>query len=118
MKPRRLAPAIALAAIGLAGLGMPAAAWAMRCGTRLVVEGDLAIDVRAKCGEPTDITRKSVLKPAIIWLNGRPVQVGNGLLDVSVEIWTYDLGPLKLMRQLRIEDGKVVQIDTLGYGHR
>jgi hypothetical protein len=117
MKRKPLVSLIAAAAL-LAGISMPVSAWAMRCGTRLVVEGDLAIDVRSKCGEPTDITRKSVLKPAIIWLNGRPVQVGSGLLDVSVEIWTYDLGPLKLMRQLRIEDGKVVQIDTLGYGHR
>ncbi len=117
MKRKSLLPAVATLTL-MAGLAMPAAAWAMRCGTRLVVEGDSALDVRAKCGEPTEITRKSILRAPIIWLHGRPVQVGSGPLEVGVEIWTYDLGPLRLMRQLRIEDGKVVQIDTLGYGYR
>jgi hypothetical protein len=34
------------------GLALPLAAEAMRCGTKLVQEGDLAIQVREKCGDP------------------------------------------------------------------
>jgi Protein of unknown function (DUF2845) len=29
----------------------------------------------------------------------------------------YNLGPSKLMRRLRFEDGKLVDIETLGYGY-
>jgi hypothetical protein len=36
---------------------------------------------------------------------------------VSVESWIYNLGPNKLMRRIRFEDGIVVQIETLGYGY-
>lgn len=117
MKRKPLSRAL-LPAVLLAGLTLPGAAWAMRCGTRLVVEGDSDFDVRAKCGEPTEISRRYILRPAVVWLNGRPVQVGNGPIEVPVETWTYNLGPLRFMQQLRIEDGKVVRIDTLGYGYR
>jgi hypothetical protein len=35
-----------------------------------------------------------------------------------VEYWTYNLGPNKLMRRLRLEDGVVTEIETLGHGYR
>lgn len=34
-----------------------------------------------------------------------------------VEIWTYNFGPNQLMERVRIENGLVVQIDSLGYGY-
>ena len=43
--------------------------------------------------------------------------VGEDAIEIIVEIWTYNLGPNKLMRQIRFEDGIVVDIDTLGYGY-
>jgi hypothetical protein len=43
--------------------------------------------------------------------------VGNGVVEIPVEVWIYNLGPSKLMRQIRFEDGKVVEIETLGYGY-
>ena len=109
-----LLPALA----GLALLALPASAWALRCGNRLVSEGDPAAKVRAACGAPTQITRSSKLAPAILWMNGRPIQVGNSPVEVTVETWIYNLGPDRLMRRLRFEDGQLVDIDTLGYGYR
>lgn len=100
-----------------AGLALPGAAWAMRCGNRLVVEGDTAGEVRALCGEPTEVRRTGVLRPPVIWVDGRPVRVGSAALEVAVEIWIYNLGPRRFMRQLRLENGRVVDIDTLGYGY-
>jgi hypothetical protein len=38
-------------------------------------------------------------------------------VPVPVETWTYNLGPQKLMRQLRFEDGVLVWIRTLEHGY-
>jgi len=38
------------------------------------------------------------------------------VLEVPVEVWLYNLGPQKLMRRVRFQDGRVVSIETLGYG--
>ena len=40
-----------------------------------------------------------------------------GEIEVPVETWIYNLGPNKLMRRIRFEDGIVVEIETLGYGY-
>jgi hypothetical protein len=36
---------------------------------------------------------------------------------VTVEVWTYNLGPNKLMRTLRFEGEELVDIRTIGYGY-
>jgi hypothetical protein len=38
------------------------------------------------------------------------------MVEIPVETWLYNLGSNQLMRRLRFEDGKVVEIETLGYG--
>jgi len=89
-----------------------------RCGTRLVTEGASRSEVASKCGEPTDVTTaRSIFRRPVIWGYGRPMYVGEDAIEIPVEIWTYNLGPNKLMRQLRFEGGYLVDIDTLGYGH-
>jgi len=35
----------------------PASAFAMRCGTHLIERGDTRLELLARCGEPTDISR-------------------------------------------------------------
>jgi Protein of unknown function (DUF2845) len=103
----------------IAGLAPAVArADAFRCGSKLASEGDTLGQVVAKCGQPTDIVNKTILRPAVIWRDGRPWRVGDGQIEVVVEIWTYNLGPAKLMRRLRFEDGALVAIDTLGRGYR
>lgn len=105
------------AILALAGLAVPGKAHAFRCGNKLVVEGDTAGAVLAKCGEPTEISRKPILRPPVIWRNGRPYRVPGGDIEVIVEFWVYNLGPNKFMRRVRIEDGEVTAIETLGYGY-
>ena len=105
------------AVLVLAGLAVPGEAHAFRCGNKLVVEGDTAGAVLAKCGQPAEITRKLIQRPPVIWRNGRPYRVPGGDLEVEVEFWTYNHGPNKFMRRVRLENGEVTLIETLGYGY-
>ncbi|MCU0758925.1 MAG: DUF2845 domain-containing protein [Steroidobacteraceae bacterium] len=114
----RPAPALTAAAalLSLAAVDV-ARADGFRCGTRLVVEGSTRGEVLARCGDPADVERRSILRRPVFWRHGRPFFLSNDLVEVPVELWTYNLGPHKLMRRLRLEDGVVVEIETLGYGY-
>jgi hypothetical protein len=92
-------------------------AFAFRCGTKLVSEGDTRSQVAAKCGEPTEVDRRSVLREAITWIGGRAYHTAPGLIEIPVESWIYNLGPSKFMQRVRFEDGVVVAVETLGYGY-
>ncbi len=93
-------------------------AYAFRCGSRLVNDGDTRAEVRAKCGEPADVERRSIWRQPVAWLHGRPYRLSSDQIEIPVESWVYNLGPNKLMRRVRFEDGRVVEIETLGYGYR
>jgi len=97
---------------------MPREALAFRCGSKLVSEGDTAGAAVAICGQPTEITRSSALRAPWVWRDGRAYRVPGGQIEVVVETWTYNFGPDRLMQRLKIEDGVVVEIRTLGYGYR
>jgi hypothetical protein len=106
------------AAVLVLGLLACSPAFAFRCGSKLVSEGDSRAEVRAKCGEPVDVvTLRSLFRRPMIWANGRSYFVGQDLMEVPVESWTYNLGPNKLMRRVRFEGGVVADIETLGYGY-
>ena len=95
----------------------PAHADAMRCGSRLVSDGDTRSQVRELCGEPTDVQTRTILRRPYYDFHGRIVYYGDGLIEIPVEIWTYNFGPYKLMRRVRFVDGEVEDIETLGYGY-
>lgn len=106
------------AAVFLLGLLAGSPAFAMRCGTKLVSEGDTRAEVLAKCGDPADkVTLQSVYRRPMIWANGRPYYIGEDFMEVPVESWVYNFGPNKLMRKVRFENGIVADIETLGYGY-
>ncbi|HEU5137180.1 MAG TPA: DUF2845 domain-containing protein [Steroidobacteraceae bacterium] len=102
------------------GLLASSPAFAFRCGTKLVSEGDSRAEVAHKCGEPTDVVnQRSVFRRPVIWGYGRHRSqfIGEDYIEVPVETWLYNLGPNKLMRRVRFEGGYVVEIETLGYGY-
>ena len=105
-------PGICLLAAALAVAG-PAVADSMRCGTKLMTDGDPADKVEAYCGPPVSIERREILRP---WGYQRGVTV-HSTYEVSVELWTYNFGPNKLMYRLRFEDGLLVDVDTLSHGY-
>jgi Protein of unknown function (DUF2845) len=90
---------------------------AMRCGSRLIHDGDTQTAVRDLCGEPSDVQTRSILRRPSYFLNGRYYYFGDALVEVPVEVWTYNFGPYKLMRRVRFVDGLVEEIETLGYGY-
>lgn len=106
------------AALLAASLGPGAAAAdSLRCGTRLITDGDTSAKVEALCGPPAGVTRAEVFRRPVLWRYGRPYYLSDHPVAVAVEFWTYNLGSHKLMRRLRIEDGIVTEIETLGHGY-
>ena len=106
----------ALAALLLA-LAAPASADGLRCGSKLITDGDPRSKVRQFCGEPTDVQTRSILRRPYFNVGGRVYSYGDGYVEIPVEIWTYNFGPYKLMREIRFVDGRVEEIQTLGYGY-
>lgn len=110
---------VLIAAFLIASAFAPSAfADAMRCGSRLVTHGDTRSAVISICGEPNEVETRSILRRPTYSLNGRVVYFGDGYVEVPVEIWTYNFGPYKLVRRVRFVDGRVEEIETLGYGWR
>ena len=87
---------LALAALLLAP-AVPASADGLRCGSRLVTYY---------------IQRRPSFSSG-----GRSYSSGAGFVEIPVEVWTYNFGPYKLMRQIRFVDGVVEEIESLGYGY-
>jgi hypothetical protein len=106
----------AVAALLLA-FAIPASADGLRCGSRLVTNGDPRSKVRHFCGEPTDVQTRYILRRPTFTAGGRFFTYGDGYVEIPVEIWTYNFGPYKLMRQIRFVDGVVDEIESLGYGY-
>lgn len=87
-------------------------AQALRCGNRVVGTGDYDFQVRERCGDPYWIDRSDE------W----HVQGLDGPLErrsqVALETWYYNFGPRSLVQRLEFRDGRVVSIQTAGYGVR
>ena len=109
--------------------GAASIADALRCGSRVVSKGDHKTEVWHKCGEPASIEER-VIYPTVhhpyrrypndhqrqqpYRIHKYPSQVG---IPITVEEWIYNFGPRRLMQKLKFENGKLVHIDSLGYGY-
>jgi hypothetical protein len=89
----------------------------MRCGSKLILPGDIRDKVQALCGEPAEITHSSILRRPSYVRHGRVTYFGDQLTEIPVENWIYNFGPNKLMRRLRFVDGILEEIETLEYGY-
>ncbi len=90
----------------------------MRCETGGVVSsGDTTADVLTNCGKPTQREKRQECRapPA-----GKPRADGQGPFHVTdcvtVDIWTYNFGPHRLVHRLLFKNGRLVAIQTHGYG--
>jgi hypothetical protein len=93
LSPPMTALVLALLAVGcLPGL----ATAGMRCGSKIIDKGTSSAEVTALCGPPAQVDRTGA--------------------DFQIEFWTYNFGPNLLMERVRIEDGVVVDVQSLGYG--
>lgn len=85
-----------------------------RCEPSAVREGASSFDLLARCGEPAvrDLKVLTLTESEGDGAGGRSVT-----RTVSQELWTYDFGPLALVRRALLEEGRVVRVETGGYGY-
>lgn len=87
-------------------------AHALRCGNRVVVEGDRDFQVRERCGEP--FWTESWFGVDIVGRNS-PLERQRGIEWIDSY---YNFGPRALMQRLRFRDGVLYTVESLGYGFR
>jgi len=78
----------------------------VRCGSSLVQTGDPAIVVRKTCGAPDFVDP---------WIAGAGGGFGQGVV-LSMEQWTYNRGPGRLLQIMVFRDGKLYSVTDGGYG--
>ena len=101
-------------------------AQAMRCGSRLISEGDPGDKVVTECGQPTSVDGWEEerydyfdrLPPANRYREFE--RYGNAYrvrAFIRVEIWTYNYGPSRFLDYVRLENGIVRKVYSGGYGY-
>jgi hypothetical protein len=104
MNMRRL-----LAVIGLLLVVAAPAAHALRCGNRLVTNGDFEFQVRNRCGSP-------------YWIEDhyQTLVAGDDRVEVVQPVeysaWYFNFGANRLLVRLLFRDGRLVREDTLNRG--
>ncbi len=110
-----------------------ARATSIRCGVRLITEGDFKARVLAECGEPDHVefweeervygfrnhpSYYGIYEDYEHWQPnyryGKPYRIKK---LVIIEEWTYNHGPGRFMDHLRLENGIVVGITSGDYGY-
>lgn len=95
-----------------------------RCGREIVSAGATKFEVLAKCGKPDSIDKEEVevyTAPQKRWgAEGKTGDQKEGVLLTKIrkgiEIWTYNMGARRFIRILKFESGKLVSVETGGYG--
>jgi len=106
---------IATASLLALGLASASNAFAMRCGTRLISKGDHISKLLRYCGEPEFAQTRAAQRS---YHNRFGQVLFTGFYEeVLIQEWTYNLGPNKLMRVVKMENGVVVDVSHLGYGY-
>ena len=103
---------------------------AMRCRNKLVNEGDPMAKVADLCGKPTQTSTRRILRSGFPRQNldadssrdrtatERELVVHNySYVEIEVEVWLYNQGSSRLMREIVFLDNRVVEINTLGRGY-
>lgn len=116
--------------LGLAALGAlytPLAhADGMRCGNRLISDGDLMYEVKNVCGVPdqaTQRTERRIVSRAVQGTCYTPrgqaylcTTVVQEAVEVVLDEWYYDFGRSVLVKTVTFESGRLVRIVTGSYG--
>ena len=81
-----------------------------RCADKIISVGDTGADLFMKCGEPDWKQSHTEEIVETIDKNEKRKTI------VTVEEWTYNLGPDRFMRIFTLRDGRVVEVRSGGYG--
>ncbi len=107
-------------------IAWPEPAQAMRCGSRLISEGDPGEKVVSECGPPTSV--ESWEEERYDYFDRPPPasryrdfeRYGSSFrvrAFIRVEVWTYNYGPSRFLDFVRLENGIVRRIYSGGYGY-
>ena len=80
------------------------------CAGGIVSTDDRSFDVLAKCGQPD--FRDSHQEEVVQQLDGTKKKV-----FITVEEWTYNLGPNQFTRIVVLKNGRIAEIKTGSYGY-
>lgn len=87
----------------------------MICRNGIVSKGDLQAEVIVKCGEPAQKTEREEKRfDKIKDTHGKE---RTSVSIVTVNDWTFNFGPNEFMQRLLFENGRLVRIESLGYGY-
>ena len=81
--------------------------FAMRCGDKIVYEGDSKFTVKAKCGEPLDVEVED--QPIPIY-NGAGAQIG--VSASTIERWIYQKSSAEFQYELIFDGGELKKINA------
>jgi hypothetical protein len=93
------------------------AAGSIRCGSRIILRGSSSAELASFCGDPAQVNKTSTYAGGGRVVAGNSGVTAGSVEQIEVEIWIYNFGPNQLMQRVRIENGIVVQIDSMGYGY-
>lgn len=105
--------------IVFAGSASAIAGAGFRCSGRIIAVGDSRDYVLEKCGEPTSIEERTE-RTARGFRQRYPEsheELSYILREIRVEVWTYNLGRTQFIRYLTFRNGRLVAIETGGYGY-
>lgn len=117
-------------------LGIPEQALALRCGNKIISIGDKKPKVLARCGEPDFAETQERKYPSYCRDNDyydRDEYSYNGFRYSYrtprrshnypichfkiIDVWTYNFGPRKFIKELIFRDGYLKEINSLEYGY-
>lgn len=101
---------IYLAMLTFAALLVAGNAMGLPCKGRIVNTGDTKEEVASKCGEAMFKEQREVKQETTD---------GSGASSsttTTIDQWAFDFGPDDLMQSYRFENGKLVEIASIGYG--
>ncbi len=110
-------------------LGISGQALALRCGSKLISIGDRKPKVLARCGEPDFAETQERRYPSYCrdtdyyvrdeysYRSSRRLHNYPICHYKIVDIWTYNFGPQKFIKELIFQNGYLKEINNLEYGY-
>jgi hypothetical protein len=120
-----------LVTFGVACMPDTAQALAFRCNSYVIDVGMHKMEVMKKCGNPANKDQRverrriggrqsignQVLPPAQVPTHGNRNAVEyEREIEIQIEEWVFNFGSQRFMQLLTFEDGRLKQIQDLGYG--
>ena len=87
----------------------------VQCTSESLAKGRRKVEVIRYCGEPASVDVREEERARTVF-DKRSKRTTELRKTVTVEEWTYNFGPNRLLYVFTFENGKVVDVKTLGYG--